>query len=34
MELTPDKLIPQVSAPAGVAAFLEEARNSKITLFI
>ncbi|CUT07020.1 Peroxiredoxin family protein [Candidatus Kryptonium thompsonii] len=34
MELTQDKLIPQVSQPAGVATFLEEARNSKITLFI
>ncbi len=34
MELTQDKLIPQVSTPVGVASFLEEARNSKITLFI
>ncbi len=34
MEISPDNLIPQVSTLVGVAAFLEEARNSKITLFI
>ncbi len=34
MEISQDNLISQVSAPVGVASFLEEARNSKITLFI
>jgi peroxiredoxin family protein len=34
MEIGRDKLIPQAAAPVGVATFLEEARNSKITLFI
>jgi peroxiredoxin family protein len=34
MEISPGNLISGVSAPVGVASFLEEARNSKITLFI
>ncbi len=34
MEISPENLISGVSAPVGVASFLEEARNSKITLFI
>lgn len=34
LEIGRDKLIPQTTAPVGVATFLEEAAHSKITLFI
>ena len=34
MEISTENLISGVSDPVGVASFLEEARNSKITLFI
>lgn len=34
MEICPDDFMPNVTAPVGVATFLEEAAESKITLFI
>jgi peroxiredoxin family protein len=34
MEISPDKLIPQATAPVGVAAMLEEATHSKAMFFV
>jgi len=34
MEISTDKLISAATAPVGVAAFIEEASHSKVTLFI
>lgn len=34
LEIGTDKMIPAATAPVGVATFIEEAANSKVTLFI